>query len=229
MTARYAIYFAPDPESELWRFGTRWLGRDPVRDCELAQPRLPGIDQSRIRQVTESPRHYGFHGTLKAPFALAEGRERADLDAALQTFAGQYAAFEMAPLRLSNISGFMALVPGREEPALHDLADRCVRAFDTLRAPLTESELERRRPESLSSRQRGHLEQWGYPYIFDEFRFHMTLSCRLDTPERDQFLTKLQPLADVSADTAVAVNAICLFEQTNRCAPFRLTGRYAFG
>ena len=74
--------------------------------------------------------------------------------------------------------------------------------------PPTQGELERRGLDSLSERQRGNFERWGYPYIFDEFRFHMTLSCRLDTPERDSFRAKLKPLADVSADTAVDIDAV---------------------
>ena len=194
MTARYAIYYAPHPDSELWRFGTRWLGRDPIRDTELVQPRLPGIDQSRIRQVTESPRHYGFHATLKAPFALAEGTTRGELAAALEGFAARAAGFEMGPLQLNDINGFLALTLARDEPALQELADYCVREFDRFRAPPTQSELERRGLDSLTERQRDNLERWGYPYIFDEFRFHMTLSCRLHTPERDSLRAKLKPL-----------------------------------
>ena len=229
MTARYAIYYAPHPDSELWRFGTRWLGRDPIRDTELVQPRLPGIDQSRIRQVTESPRHYGFHATLKAPFVLAESKTRAELVAALEAFAGGQSEFEIAPLRLSDIDGFLALTLPREEPALREVADSCVREFDGFRAPPTQSELERRGPQTMTERQRGYLDAWGYPYVFDEFRFHMTLSCRLDPPERVSFQTKLEPLADASVELPVEVDALCLFEQPNRSTPFRLTGRFSFG
>ncbi len=230
MPARYAVYFAPDPVSQLWRFGTRWLGRDPISGTELAQPRLPGIDQGRIRQVTESPRHYGFHATLKAPFALAEGTSRVDLETALRDFAAGCAVFEMAPLRLASLGGFLALMTSRAETALQALADECVRVFDEFRAPTTEADLARRRPGLLNDRQRDNLETWGYPFVFDDFRFHMTLTCRLDDPERARFWDRLWRMADEVVGTdGLTVDAICLYEQPDRATPFRLTGRYAFG
>jgi hypothetical protein len=30
-------------------------------------------------------------------------------------------------------------------------------------------------------RQRNYLDRWGYPYVMEEFRFHMTLTGRLDS------------------------------------------------
>ena len=83
---------------------------------------------------TESPRHYGFHATLKAPFALADGTTRGELAAALEGFAARSAGFEMAPLQLGDIDGFLALTLARDEPALQQLADYCVREFDRFRA-----------------------------------------------------------------------------------------------
>ncbi len=229
MSARYAVYFAPDPASALWRFGTRWLGRDPISGTDLAQPRLPGIDQARLRQVTESPRHYGFHATLKAPFELSPGATRADLDDALRRFAAGRPAFELAPLRAAALGGFLALLTSQEEPALQKLADASVREFDRFRAPPPPQEIARRRTGSLTDRQRGYLDAWGYPFVFDAFRFHMTLTCRLDAREGGRFLEELQPLTEELNGDRVAVDAICLFEQPNRGAPFRLTGRYILG
>ncbi len=230
MTARYAIYFAPDPATALWRFGTGWLGRDPIGGTSLAQPRLPGIDQAQLRQVTAAAGHYGFHATLKAPFALSPGTTRADLDDALRRFAAGRAVFEMAPLRVAALSGFLALLTSQDEPALQALADACVRDFDVFRAKPSPQELERRLSSSLTDRQRGYLEAWGYPFVFHAFRFHMTLSCRLDTPERARFLEILRVKADeLFGGEKQIVDAICLFEQPNRDAPFRLTGRYVFG
>ena len=39
--ARYAVYFAPPPDSDWWAFGCRWLGRDALTGRALEQPLLP--------------------------------------------------------------------------------------------------------------------------------------------------------------------------------------------
>ena len=67
---RYAIYYLP-PAGALADFGARWLGWDVRRGAAAVQLDLPGL-----RDATEAPRKYGFHGTLKPPFRLAEGQER---------------------------------------------------------------------------------------------------------------------------------------------------------
>ena len=41
------------------------------------------------------------------------------------------------------------------------------------------AELERRRKAGLSAAQEKMLLRWGYPYVLDEFRFHLTLTGRL--------------------------------------------------
>mgnify|MGYP006195748115 CR=1 FL=1 len=38
MSRRYAIYFAPRPDSPWWTLGAHWLGRDEHRDAPLPQP-----------------------------------------------------------------------------------------------------------------------------------------------------------------------------------------------
>jgi hypothetical protein len=51
--------------------------------------------------------------------------------------------------------------------------------LDGFRAPPSEVELARRRQSRLSPAQEQHLRDWGYPYLMDQFRFHMTLTGRL--------------------------------------------------
>ena len=63
------------------------------------------------------------------------------------------------------------------------LAEGVVRGTNPLRAPLTPTEVAKRRPESLSPRQRDLLEAWGYPFVMEEFRFHLTLTDRLPEEE----------------------------------------------
>ena len=87
MTERFAVYFAPAPDTPLWDFGTSWLGRDPERDIDLPRPDLPGLEDGDIARISASPRRYGFHGTLKPPFGLADGQDAEALYAAVAAFA----------------------------------------------------------------------------------------------------------------------------------------------
>lgn len=226
MSMRSAIYVAPGPGSALEAFGCGWLGR-ALDGAPLAQPAVPGIDPARLVEITRSPRHYGFHGTLKAPFALAAGRSPDALDEAVAAFACERAPFEIT-LEVGSLGGFIAFVPAAAVAALDALAADCVEAFDGFRAPLDEAEIARRRAAGLTPRQDCHLLRYGYPYVLDDFRFHMTLTERLRAPERDQVLAIL---ADRAADICAAplrIDAIAVFGQPSREAPFTLRRRFPF-
>lgn len=228
MTRRYAIYFAPPADSGLAELGAEILGRDPETGEARQQPRLDGIDPDRFHAITEDPRHYGFHATLKAPFPLAEGVSGDALHGAAETFAASRSPAAGPTLALASIGGFLALVPSAAAPEVHAVADACVEAFDRFRAPLTAAELERRRRSPLTPAQDRHLERWGYPYVFDEFRFHMTLTARLtDRAEHDHVRSVLaERTAPVCVDP-LRIDAIAVYEQADRQSPFLVTGRYA--
>lgn len=227
MTRRYAIYFAPPARSALAELGAEILGRDPETGEARPQPRLGGIDPDRLQAITEDPRHYGFHATLKAPFPLAEGVSGDALHGAAEAFAAGRDPASGPALALASIGGFLALVPSAAAPEVHAVADACVEAFDRFRAPLTAAELERRRRSPLSPAQDRHLERWGYPYVFDEFRFHMTLTARLtDKAEHDHVRSVLaERTAPVCVDP-LRIDAIAVYEQADRQSPFLVTGRY---
>jgi putative phosphonate metabolism protein len=227
MGARSAVYFAPAPGSALEAFGCGWLGR-ALDGTPLAQPVVPCIDPVRLFEITRSPRHYGFHGTLKAPFALATGRSAAALGEAVEAFARGRAPFEIT-LQVGSLGGFIAFVPATSSPALDTLAADCVEAFDGFRAPLDEAEIARRRTSGLSARQDRHLLRYGYPYVLDDFRFHMTLTERLQAPERDQVLALLAERAAPICARPLTIDAIAVFEQRSRETAFTLRRRYAFG
>ena len=223
---RSAIYFAPAPGCALEAFGCGWLGR-ALDGTPLAQPAVPGIDSARLFEITRSPRHYGFHGTLKAPFALAGSSAQALYETA-EVFARGRAPFDVA-LKVGSLGGFIALVPATSSPALDALAADCVEAFDGFRAPLDEAEIARRRASGLSPRQDRHLLRYGYPYVLDDFRFHMTLTERLHAPERDRVLAILTERAASICAKPLTIDAIAIFEQPSREAPFSLRRRFAFG
>src|SRR5690348_16409561 len=84
---RYAIYYAPASGSALDRFGTGLLGYDAWTGCYLPFPDDVIQAAPDWRDLSGDPRKYGFHSTLKAPFALAPGKCEAGLLAACATFA----------------------------------------------------------------------------------------------------------------------------------------------
>jgi putative phosphonate metabolism protein len=229
MSERYAIYFAPPADSDLARFGDRWLGRNVETGASLEQPTLTGLDAARVHELTEAPRQYGFHGTLKPPFCLADGCDAGDLRRALAGFAAQRRGFEIEALTLEGIGGFIALAPDEPSPALSGLANLCVTEFDSFRAPPDSGELARRHAAGLTPRQAELLARWGYPYVLDEFRFHLTLTGPIaDAAERARVARLLGPLVAPLLQP-VPVRELSLFHQPDRAAPFRLIERFPFG
>ncbi len=178
---RFAVYYAPEagPFAEA---AARWLGWDAAAGQVVAQPEGAGLDG--LAALTQEPRKYGFHGTLKPPFRLAEGVTARDLRAAVVRLAAGLRPVVMPGLEMVDLEGFLAFVPQGDAGGLQTLAAEVVRALEPWRAPLTEAEIARRRPEQLTPRQRELLEIYGYPYVLEEFRFHLTLSGRLTDPER---------------------------------------------
>jgi putative phosphonate metabolism protein len=230
MSERYAIYFAPAAGSDLARFGDHWLGRNAETGAPLERPTPSGFDAARLHELTEAPRQYGFHGTLKPPFRLADGCDAGDLRRALTGFAGQQCGFEIAALTLEGIGGFIALVPDEPSPALSSLADLCVTEFDRYRAPPDAAELARRHAAGLTPRQAELLARWGYPYVLDEFRFHLSLTGPIaDAAERARVARLLGPLVAPALLQPLPVRELCLFHQPDRATPFRLVQRFPFG
>ena len=182
MSPRYAIYAVPDHES-LFQRASRWLGWDcvaaealhPPSDQELANP--AGLD---IGNVSATPRKYGFHGTIKPPFSLAEGIDETMFSKQAQNIATSLEPIVLEALEIKALGGFLALVPRAASMKLNDLAAGFVAGLDHCRRPAGPAELARRRAAGLTSQQEEMLATWGYPYVMDEFRFHLTLTGRLD-------------------------------------------------
>jgi putative phosphonate metabolism protein len=215
---RYAIYFAPSPGSALESFGRRWFEE---RESAAAL----GLDPTDFHEITETARHYGFHATLKPPFRLREGRTLQALLESAQRFAEARTAFVAPPLTPASLGRFIALRPTEPSPVLDRLASDCVREFDGFRCSPGETELARRRQAGLSARQESLLALWGYPYVQDEFRFHMTLTGPLEETKQTRLLTVLR---DACADVArepLTVDAVSIFVQEDRARPFRALKR----
>ena len=227
MTARYALYYAPDADSLLWQRASQWLGRDAVSGEDLLQPRFGELSDLDFAALTADPRHYGFHATLKAPFALAEGTNEAALIAAAAALAQARAPF-VAAIRPMALGPFLAFQIIGACPEMAALEAACVRAFEPFRAPLSDADLIRRRRARLTPRQDAQLVTWGYPYVFEDFRFHMTLTGAIaDDAARGRVLAAAERyFADVPVDHHFAT--ISIFRQADRQSPFVMTERFAF-
>lgn len=225
---RYAVYFTPAPGSRWWDFACRWLGRDPVFDRSLDQPEVSGCDAGRLFEITAEPRRYGFHATLKAPFALAPGVRAEDVYRSAAAFASLQTAFSLGRLAPQYLGHFLALRPVREPPELAALARGCVEHFDALRAAPGDDELLRRRAAGLTPRQESLLARWGYPYVMEEYRYHMTLTGELPRTEAESLSAWLSPRLDQLHEEPLSIDAVCIFEQAMPGMPFLLSGRFGF-
>ena len=209
----------------LWRAGCHWLGRDPASGAQLEQPAVEGFEAAVLRELTASPTRYGFHATLKAPFAMAEGMSHEGLYAELTAFAGSFKPFRLAPLELKRVSGFLALCLSQPSEQLDTLAAGCVARLDRFRQPLT-SEEQARRGDGLSANQKTLLDRWGYPYVMDEWRFHMTLTGLIDDSGADTISKFLTGYLHDALREAVWVSDLCLFVEPSVDADFHLAARF---
>jgi hypothetical protein len=227
MTARYAIYYAPARDAALSQRASVWLGRDAWTGAALTRPTLPGLEGLDLDAITADPRGYGFHATLKAPFELAEGQtETALLDAATD-LAGRLAPFTAA-IGPEALGRFIAFRPTGDTAGVDSLHDACLSAFEPFRAPLSDHDLARRRKARLTDEQDARLLRWGYPYVLNDFRFHMTLTGAVaDDGVREQLLEALQ-LYFAADRRRHEFDAICVFRQPARDQPFLAVERFAF-
>ncbi len=205
---RYAIYYAPPPDSRLHHLGASWLGRD-------AFSQGAAVKKSQLGELVDEPARYGFHATMKAPFRLKPDTSAAALFKAFDQFVQDHHGVSSGTMELKDIDGFLALVPARQSEALGQLANACVEQFDRFRNPPDEAELARRRRTQLTPIQEKNLEAWGYPYVFDEFRFHMTLTRRLSPDEKHAVLPAAQKhFADIIGRVLI-IDHICIFQEAS--------------
>jgi putative phosphonate metabolism protein len=223
---RYAIYYAPAPGSELDRFGAELLGYDAYSGDDLAFPGdAPGLPPD-WHDLTEDPRKYGFHATLKPPLSLADGKTEAGLLSACEAFADIPREIPVIRPVIHSISGFIAVVPVDPPAELIRLAVDCVSVFDDARAPLTAEDRARRNPSKLTTRQLDHLDRWGYPYVMEDFRFHMTLTGRLAADRRETVMAMLQERFALLDLERLSVDRIALFRQNDADSRFRIIGHW---
>ena len=204
---RHALYFLPPKGSGLEEFGVSWLGWSITEGRVVAHPQIADLP---IASITKRPRRYGFHGTLKAPFRLADGVRESDLITEATALVSSIPAFEMPALHVTSLGSFLAFVPQELSAELQHLASSLVQELDILRAPLSDAELARQRRVGLTPAQEILLKKWGYPYVMDEFRFHLTLSGRLQTEELKSIKSMLQTQTSHLTGSPVQVDDVGL-------------------
>jgi putative phosphonate metabolism protein len=227
MTERYAIYYAPASTSELWERATRWLGRDPG-DGEVFDGPVGGIERNRLLNVTQSANRYGFHATLKAPMALAPEQGAAALREALKNFAARHQPVRLGKPRLAAIDGFLAILVDENE-ALQDFAAHVVEDFDPFRAPMTVKDRAARVAKGLTERQEELLDAYGYPYVFEEFRFHMTLSDRLSEEDMTEIAAAAQTWFGPVLEEELVLDRLALYVEPQAQQPFTRLDDFLLG
>jgi hypothetical protein len=222
---RHAVYFAPAPEHPLWQAGCAWLGRD-ARVLPAPPP---------ARAEVASPWRYGWHATLKAPMRLAPDRDESGWLHAVRSLAAGHAPFDMPPLEVARLADFLALRPVRSPAARHPLrrlADACVLRLDLWRAVPTPAERGRQLRPGMSERQRRNVEHFGYAHVFEDWRFHMTLSGSLATLDDSRIAQLHEAARRHFADALrepLRCDALCVFVEPSPGAPFELRHRFALG
>lgn len=221
MFERYAMFYTPT--GALADFGARWLGWDSAQGCAVPHLDCAGTN---VAAITQTPRKYGLHGTLKAPFYLAKGRDLAQVQDAAKTFAAGQAAFEIDALDLRYENGFVALRPRHSLIELQGFAAATVKALDAFRAPLSDADIARRRAAKLTVRQDQQMLDWGYPFIFDDFHFHLTLTGRLQAEAATQVINALAPHLEDIVPAPFVIDAVTLMGQ-DAAGMFHQIHRYA--
>lgn len=222
---RYGIYFAPSPGAPLHSLGSQWLGRDAATG-ESLDPALSGdMRRDEWLKVTESPRRYGFHATLKPPFRLAEGAAFEDLRTALRDFAATHESFEAPPLGVGTLGHFLALTLSEPYEKLVSLAADAVGEFEKFRAPASEEELAQRLRGRLAPREREHILRWGYPYVLDTWKFHMSLTGSLPPPALPPLEEHLRHRFAPATQQPLLIDSVCIFHESHPGALFHVVDR----
>lgn len=224
---RVAIFIAPPEDHPWWEFGSRWLGRDVLSETPPPPLTIPAEARATVAVAATAPRRYGFHGTLVPPFALAPGTTIDGLCDAVQGVVRGREAFDVQ-LAIRELRGFMALVPDPPEPRLDRLAADLLHAVNRFRAPEPPEQQSKRDRPGLTPEERRMLQGWGYPYLLETFRFHMTLTGALDAETLPRILPILREALGTLPSRPLPVRDVCLFHQPSRDAPFRLRDRFGF-
>ena len=219
--SRYAVYFSPPADSELSKFASSWLGWDAQSAKKISHPIFKDLT-SDISELTKKQSCYGFHGTLKPPFSLANTKNESELKAAILELSQSIKKFEISAVSLQLINGFAAVVAKYENNEIKNLAKRCVQELDSFRRPESLKVVQKRRSTGLSKNEEFNLQRWGYPYVMDNFQFHLTLTRKLNPEESKNVMEVLASELNEVLSIALPVRDICLFGESHTSGNFQI-------
>ncbi|MBY0410276.1 MAG: DUF1045 domain-containing protein [Burkholderiaceae bacterium] len=223
---RYAVAFAPNPGTLGWLAGSHWLGRCASQLQPLPQLTIDGVAPADLARLTAAPRRHGWHAPLKTPFALAPGADWISLHHAVQAIAHRLEPIALPLLQVQRVGDCLALVPAvshAANAALCRAAAACVTELHRLAAPLNELDMAAHRAAGLTPQQDALLEQWGHPWVLEEFRFHLPITGSLgqvDTATAERILEAAQ--AYFSDLPVLTFNSLALFTEPTPGADFVL-------
>ncbi len=226
---RYAVYFTPPPEDPLARAAAVWLGRDPFGGVPVGRLQAEAMTSADLAFHTAAARRYGFHATLKAPFGLKPGIGERRLVSAMAAIAARMRPLVVPRVVLARLDGFLALVPFQENAELNRFAADVVTGFERFRAPLDDAEIARRNPGGLTPAQLKNLHLWGYPYVFESFRFHMTLTGRLSDADAPRLQRAAEAHFGPLLDEPLEIGSLALFVEPEPGAPFSVRSFHHLG
>lgn len=220
---RYALYYAPRPDSAFWRAGSGWLGQDAHSGLQVLPPHAPGLDAEAWAELTAVPARYGWHATLKAPFSLRAGVDEAALLARTAALARRFQPFELS-LEVAWLADFLALRPMAPPPDLAELAAACVIELEAL----ADRESPWKTRGGLDARQEQLQRRWGYPYVFEQYRFHLTLSGRLTQDSAEGRALEQAARRHFAAFARARVDGVAVFVEAAAGEPFRYLAHCGF-
>lgn len=225
---RYALYYAPERDSRLWEKLCCWFGHDPETNQPVVRPAVTDISTDRLIELTKTPARYGPHATIKAPFRLQPGMHISQLTQRLEEFCAGLCNFALPQLTLACINNFFCLIPCEDLIILEKIAAACVREFDRFRAPFTPLEKARWRAVILTEKEKYNLRRWGYPYVLDCYRFHITLTAQIyDPAERNRVHRAIMhEFGTLLEQEPIWINGISLFVEPGPDKPFQLQQRF---
>jgi Protein of unknown function (DUF1045) len=229
MTAgpRYAVYFVPHRDTALYHFGAEVLGFDCYTGGDVEHGLDLVMSRTEWSDLTREPRTYGFHATLKAPFPLVPDYVEADLVEAFREFAAKPRQTLSITPSVELLEHFVAIVPRQANSDLDAFANTCVSAFDQFRAQMTPQERARRLQHNASARQIANIDRWGYPYVFEDFRFHMTLTGPIPRDRQQSILSFLRAQSSGRCgETPIPIDHIALLRQDNPGDRFRVMSHF---
>lgn len=176
---RIALYWTPKHSTPLARAAADWL-KEEVK--------IPCVTSEEAGRLVAAPNHYGFHATIKPPFKLRSRYVLEDVEREVALFVSekQNKPFLLPCLEVARIGTFFCLRPKGESGQLKDFSAATVKRFDCFRKPAEEDEITRRRATGLTVHQDKLLLEWGYPFVLDQFRFHLTLTGNVQNPDHFQ-------------------------------------------